>query len=112
MAQLPNADKAVIPIEKLRDYSLDPAHPLGKHKARVFRSALGFTQPDAPHLQELIRQAILTSEAVEVAVNEHGTRYIVDFPTTSARRTIVVRTAWIIDAGETVPRLTSCYVKE
>lgn len=41
---LPNADKAVVPLEKLLGYSLDSSHPVGKHKARVFASALGMTK--------------------------------------------------------------------
>jgi hypothetical protein len=39
--KLPNSDKAIVPIEKLRDYSLNPSHSVGKHKARVFESVLG-----------------------------------------------------------------------
>jgi hypothetical protein len=31
----------------LRDYSLDVVHKEGKHKARVFASALGLTRNDA-----------------------------------------------------------------
>ena len=34
-------------MAKLRDYSLDPVHSKGKHKARVFASALGLTRNDA-----------------------------------------------------------------
>jgi hypothetical protein len=34
--KLPNAEKAVVDIVKLRDYSLNPHHPEGKHKARAF----------------------------------------------------------------------------
>ena len=32
---LPNGDRAIIPIEKLLDYCLNPEHSKGKHKARV-----------------------------------------------------------------------------
>lgn len=39
--KLPNAENAVIDIAKLRDYSLNPNHPEGKHKARVFQAKLG-----------------------------------------------------------------------
>ena len=111
MVLLPNADKAVVPLEKLRDYSLDSSHPVGKHKARVFASALGMTRNDAPRLREMILQAVLTNEAIEAEANEHGTRFAVDFQTLGVKGAVTIRTAWIIDAGETVPRLTSCYVK-
>jgi hypothetical protein len=45
--QLPNAERAVIDIVKLTDYYLSPDHPRGRHKARVFASALGMTASEA-----------------------------------------------------------------
>jgi hypothetical protein len=39
--KLPNAEKAFIDNKKLLDYCLNPLHEEGKHKARVFQSALG-----------------------------------------------------------------------
>lgn len=42
---LPGYERAEIPRSKLVGYALDPAHePDGKHKARVFKTALGFDQ--------------------------------------------------------------------
>ena len=52
--RLPNADQAIVEIAKLRDYSLNTQHPEGKHKARVFQAALGFTAEDAVQVRELI----------------------------------------------------------
>ena len=45
--KMPNGDKAVVEIEKLSQYCLNPLHPRGRHKARVFESALGITGEDA-----------------------------------------------------------------
>lgn len=109
--KLPNAERAVVDIEKLRDYSLNMAHPEGKHKARVFAALLGFTAADAEKLRDMILDAVLTQEAVEGLTDEHGTRYRVDFKTQGLRGTVRIRTAWHIDTGETVPRLVSRYVK-
>ena len=50
--KLPNAERASIAIEKLRDYCLNADHPRGKHKARVFLSALGLTSEHAEWLQD------------------------------------------------------------
>ena len=111
MAILPNADKAIVPIEKLRDYSLNSSHDRGKHKARVFASALAMTQTNAPRLRDMILQAVLTNEAIQIDINEHGTRYTLDFQAFGLKGAVTIRTAWIIDAGEDVPRLVSCYVK-
>jgi len=109
--KLPHADHAIIEIAKLRDYSLNPLHPEGKHKARVFASSLGFTAKDAEILRNMILGAIMIEEAIGSVVDEHGGRYVVDFATEGLRGIVNIRTAWIIDRGETVPRLVSCYVK-
>lgn len=109
--KLPNADRAVVNIEKLRDYSLNSAHDEGKHKARVFAALLGFTAADAEKLREIILTAVLSQESMPGTTDKHGTRYAVDFEAKGLRGAVTIRTAWIIDAGETVPRLVSCYVK-
>jgi hypothetical protein len=93
MPILPNADKAIVPGEKLRDYSLNSSHDRGKHKARVFASALGMTPADAARLRDMILQAALTNEAVETETNRHGTRYTLDFQTLGANGAVTIRTA-------------------
>ena len=55
--KLPNAERAVIDIKKLRDYCLNPNHPEGKHKAHVFFEKLEFTADDAERLRELIMKS-------------------------------------------------------
>jgi hypothetical protein len=109
--QLPNAERAAVDIAKLRDYSLNSAHSEGKHKARVFGAALGFTAADAERLREIILAAVLSNEAAQGVTDEHGARYRVDFELQGLRGVVAIRTAWHIDSGETVPRLVSCYVK-
>ena len=109
--RLPNAERATVDVERLRDYSLNAAHDKGKHKARVFAAAMGFTTADAERLRCMILAAVLTGEAERGATDEHGARYRVDFEAQGLRGPVTIRTAWHIDAGETVPRLVSCYVK-
>jgi hypothetical protein len=41
--KLPNAERAIVNIAKLRDYCLNPEHEHGSHKARVFAAKLGLT---------------------------------------------------------------------
>ena len=41
-----NYQQVVIPRDKLEGYALNPDHDPGKHKARVFKAALGFEQKD------------------------------------------------------------------
>jgi hypothetical protein len=44
--RLANADEARIPTEKLVRYAFNPTHERGRHKARVFASALGIGVSD------------------------------------------------------------------
>ena len=112
--KLPNAERAVVDIEKLRDYSLNPNHPEGKHKARVFLAALGLKADDAERLREMIMEAILISEARAEQATAYGQRFVVDFYVTGFDRLVTttktMRSAWIIRNGEDFPRLTSCYI--
>ena len=102
----------VVEIAKLRDYCLSDTHPRGRHKARVFRSRLGLTANDA----ELLRRILLDAardrqdELQPTDADEFGQRYVLDFPMTTAAGNAMVRSAWIVLAGQDVLRLTSCYV--
>ncbi|MFI3118633.1 MAG: hypothetical protein QX203_01470 [Methylococcaceae bacterium] len=62
--KLPNGTRAVIDIEKLRDYCLSTQHPEGRHKARVFLSALEITSSDADKLREILLIAAVNNEAL------------------------------------------------
>jgi len=42
--KMPDGDAAIVDRQKLTGYCLNPEHPRGKHKARVF-AMLGFTAP-------------------------------------------------------------------
>lgn len=109
--KLPNCDKAVVEIAKLRDYSLNESHEVGGHKARVFRAALGLTVADAEWLRGQILAAVLVLDVQESAPSTFGLKYVVDIPLTVGEKTAVVRTSWIVEFGTDFPRLTSCYVK-
>ena len=103
---LPNLKNAVIDNEKLLGYSLNSTHLRGRHKARVFKSALGFDESNYLELKRLILEAIITVSCKPGKVTIHGAAYIVDFK----HRNIPIRTCWIIDSEHDFPRLTSCYI--
>jgi hypothetical protein len=109
--RLPNAHKAVVKIQKLRDYSLNPNHPVGQHKARVFRAALGITLKDAEWLRKRALEMALSDDAKAEAASVFGDKYVIDSVVEHEGKSALVRFCWIIEYGTDFPRLTSCYVK-
>ena len=109
--RLLNADKAVIDPRKLTDYALNPAHPVGGNKAKVFESALGFTQSNADNLLQQIRQGVAHHPPVPGTVDKFGSRFTVDIPVAGPNGNGVVRTGWIFKGESEVPELTTLFVK-
>ena len=108
--KLPNAHSAIFDLRKLQDYCLNPRHPRGKHKARVFQSALGVEREDAEELRDRILAALGEQECVSGDCDDYGRRYIVDIEWQKGEQNAKIRTMWIIKTGEDTPRFTSCYV--
>jgi hypothetical protein len=109
---LPNGKQAVVSLRKLRDYCLNPDNPRGCNKARVFASALGITADDSERLRTKLLEAALSGEVRLGEVDMYGQRYTIDFDMTTDAGNARVRSSWIILRNETVPRLTTCYVKK
>lgn len=64
--RLPKADQSIVDIRKLQNYCLDPLHPRGKHKARVFKRAMNLTSKNAEELREEILRRVMHEEALLV----------------------------------------------
>lgn len=110
LMRLPGGGDAIVETSKLRDYCLDPLHPRGRHKARVFAATLGLAQADAEFLRGALLRAARKADAVAGAADEYGDRFTVDFELTRGNRRARIRSAWIVLRGEATPRLTSCFV--
>jgi len=110
MAKLPNPENAVVETRKLRDYCLSPEHPRGRHKARVFASALGLTADDSQELRQALLAAALSEKALPAEEDEYGQRYMLDFEMSTEMGSAVVRSGWMVRSGEDFPRFTSCWV--
>jgi hypothetical protein len=110
VAPLPRAERAVLDLQKIEDYCLDMEHPRGRHKARVFRETLGIGRDDAAWLRRELLHAVTRIDAFEAVQDEFGTRWRVDVPLARQNRHVVIRTLWIVRAGEQVPRFVSCWV--
>jgi len=74
MACLPQAERAILDLAKLEDYCLSPTHPRGRHKARVFREALGVDVNEAAWFRRALLEGVRTSDAAEVGKDSFGTR--------------------------------------
>jgi hypothetical protein len=109
---LPNYQRAVIPREKIEGYVLDPAHPVGRNKAIVFKSALGFEQSDWEMLRNAIIAELPYQEAIEGKTDQYCTRYNVTMPITGpSGRTLNVTTAWKIEIAEDYPSFVTAMLK-
>jgi hypothetical protein len=110
VAPLPRAERAVLDLQKIEDYCLDMEHPRERHKARVFRETLGIGRDDAAWLRRELFHAVTRIDAFEAVQDEFGTHWRVDVPLARQNRHVVIRTLWIVRAGEQVPRFVSCWV--
>ncbi|HEY4114145.1 MAG TPA: hypothetical protein VGM17_08800 [Rhizomicrobium sp.] len=110
MSRLQNFERAILDVRKLADYCLNPAHPRGRHKARVFRQALGIERMYSPWLREAILAGLATAEAEQQISDEFGSRWRVDIPIARQGKQAVIASIWIIRAGETAPRFVTCWI--
>ena len=110
MAKLPNGARALIPMEKLTDYCLNPGHARGKDKARVFAAVLGITRDKANELADLVQQAARDGDITQETSTVWGQYYRVDWAI-PLRVDVVLRTIWEIAPGEAIPRLVSVFLR-
>lgn len=106
-----DANTAVISPEKLRDYLLSPAHPIGRYKSAFFRT-LGYAQE---HWQVLERdfRGLLDGEAEQIGATEFGRKFAIHGVITGPNgRSARVVTVWIILAGEIVARFVTAYPED
>lgn len=103
----PNADRAIIPEAKLREYLLNP-RGRSPSQARLF-AGLAYTAENWRLLDADIRSQHLTQDAREVQRNAFGRRWRIEADLRGPAGVARIRTTWIILNGTDVPRLTSAY---
>ena len=106
---MPNAERAVVDIRKLREYCLNPQHHRGKHKARLFTSLLGMNSDDAEELRNTLLEAVRKQDAQLGEKDEYGQRYTLDFTLNWRGKQARIRSAWIIETGSDIPKLTTAF---
>ncbi len=108
--KLPNGERAAISMQKLVGYCLNPTHPRGKDKARVFAGVLGITTENVDRLYALVQQAAIEGEVVQQSTTPFGEEFKVDWtiPETGG---VQLRTIWEIASETAEPRLISAFLK-
>jgi hypothetical protein len=93
-------------------YALDPTHPRGRHKAIVFKSALGFDQSNWRTLKRIILDELPYHEATPGKEDLYGKRFKMLFPIKGPNgNTAEVVVTWIIKDGTDYPSLDSTWVR-
>ena len=107
--KLPNADHCVVHEAKALTYLLCLTHPSGRSKAKFFLGR-GFRPDEWRIFAEAMIEHGRTYDVFEVVPTEFGVTYTVEGPlTTPDGRSSRVRSVWMIDRGQTRPRLISAY---
>jgi hypothetical protein len=103
-----DAAAAIISSEKLRDYLLSAAHPIGRYKSTFFRS-LGYSQEQWQVLERDLR-TILSNEAQLSGRTEYGQKFTVRGVLSGPNgRAAAIVSVWIILTAETAPRFVTAY---
>lgn len=106
---LPNPDRAIVSPEKVRDYLLSPVNPRARGKAAFFR-ALGFGPANWQALRAVLLDVARTGMTTPGQHSEFGTKYEIRATITGpAGRRALIRTVWIVDAGDDHPRFITAY---
>lgn len=104
MAHLPNADLAFVTPDKITDYVLEPTHLEGGPKAD-FLQRFGFSPTAPDKMAFALLDHARAHDAVPLPPTQYGAKFEVSGPLRCPDgRMPVVKTVWIIDAGEVAPR--------
>ena len=106
---LPRAEQAVVPQNKIENYLLHLAHPIGGDKARFFHR-FGFRREDWMVLAEAFRQHARQHSVADSVSDADGVTYLVEGPLiTPSGRQPRVRSVWLTETGELAPRFITAY---
>ena len=111
-SRLPSLDRAEIPPAKLRDYLLNPEHPVGRDKARFF-AGLGFQRVRWVELHWALLSHAAAGEVQVPPLGRFGQKYLVRGsirgPNGGSALLVAV---WIIADPTAGPRFVTAYPEE
>lgn len=109
---LPFLDRAEIPPTKVRDYLLNPEHPVGYAKARFFNE-LGFHRGRWAELRAALLSHAALGETQVLALGQFGQKYLVrgtiQGPNGTAATLLAV---WLYTDLAAGPRFVTAYPEE
>jgi hypothetical protein len=107
--RLPGADRALVAPEKVRDYLLSVAHPIGRFKARFF-TALGYSRMSWKRLETDLRHIAARHRATLTDANRYGQKYEVRGRLEGPNgRVAELVTVWIVLRDEEMPRFVTAF---
>ena len=107
--ELPNKSQAYVSASKITDYLLSETHAVGKSKAKFFRS-FGFDETNTAQFEQGLIKIALNESVVETTETPYGTKYVIDGELETPNSVIIrLRTVWIIETGDVVPRLVTTH---
>jgi hypothetical protein len=105
----PSFKDTVIPVEKLTDYLLSRGHPIGRWKAKFFRS-IGFSETNVDTLRDALSRIAQYGTVKETVRSSFGTKYVIEGSVVAPNgHETVLRTVWVIGPGEERPRFVTAY---
>lgn len=106
---IPNADHAIIAIEKLTAYLLNASHRRGGAKARLLLS-LGYQVSVPERLADDLRKQHLSLDAIRTSSNAFGVSYRIEGNiVTPSGRSVRFCSIWQVDTGTDRPRFITMY---
>ncbi len=106
---LPHADHALVDAAKICDYLLSDTHPVGRFKARVFRS-LGYTVESWTQLRDDLLNHGQTGKVERIERSAYGMKVVISAtlkgPNGASRS---FRTVWLIPYDSRQPRLVTAF---
>ncbi len=107
--ELPNKSRAYISISKITDYLLSETHIVGRSKARLFRS-FGFDETNVNKFKQGLIKIAQTELVAEITETIYGKKYVIDGELETPNGNMIhLRTVWIIETGDDIPKLVTAY---
>ena len=107
--KLPKREFAYVPRQKLEGYLLSETHIVGKSKARFFRM-FGFDESNIELLEKGLLEIAHKQDVEETISTPYGKKYVISGELlTPIGRSVEIRTVWIIEGRQDIPRFITAF---